>query len=44
MFFEDYEVLCRYWIEHPPVQLMVQAYLGIKPKGAEEPRGQPMLP
>ena len=32
MFLEDYEVLCRYWIEHPPLQLMVQAYLGIKPK------------
>ena len=43
MFLEDYEVLCRYWIEHPPVQLMVQPYLGIKPKSAE-PRGQPMLP
>jgi len=43
MFLEDYEVLCRYWIEHPPVQLMVQSYLGIKPKSVE-PRGQPMLP
>jgi hypothetical protein len=43
MFLEDYEVLCRYWIEHPPVQLMVQSYLGIKPKSAER-RGLPMLP
>ena len=43
MFLEDYEVLSRYWIEHPPVQLMVQSYLGVKPTKAE-PRGLPMLP
>jgi hypothetical protein len=43
MYLEDYEVLCRYWVEHPPVQLMVQAYLGIKPSKAKT-RGQPMLP
>lgn len=27
-----YEALCRYWESHPPVHLMVAAYLGIKPK------------
>ena len=43
MFLEDYDVLCRYWIEHPPLQLMVQAYLGIKPKSAE-PKGLQLLP
>ena len=43
MFLEDYELLCSYWIEHPPLQMMVQAYLGIKPGGAE-PKGMPMLP
>jgi hypothetical protein len=42
MYLEDYEVLCAYWVEHPPVQMMVQIYLGIKPKG--EPKGLPMLP
>ena len=43
MFLEDYDVLCRYWIEHPPIQVMVQAYLGIKPKWRGR-AGLPMLP
>ena len=42
MYLEDYDLLCRYWIDHPPLQLMVQIYLGIKP--AAETRGLPMLP
>ena len=44
MFLEDYDLLCRYWLDHPPLQMMVQAYLQIKPKSAAEPRGQPLLP
>lgn len=43
MFMDDYDLLCRYWLDHPPLQFMVQAYLGIKPKAAE-PKGLPMLP
>jgi hypothetical protein len=43
MFLEDYDLLCKYWIDHPPLQLMVQAYLQIKPKDAE-PKGMPLLP
>lgn len=28
--------LSGYWAEHPPLQAMVQAYLGIKPKSQKE--------
>lgn len=28
-----YQALWRYWRHHPPVHLMVAAYLGIKPEG-----------
>jgi hypothetical protein len=45
MFLEDYELLCAYWIEHPPLQMMVQAYLGIDTsKAPKQPQGQQMLP
>jgi hypothetical protein len=27
----EYYRLCRYWRAHPPLHLMVAAYLGIKP-------------
>lgn len=29
--------LQAYWADHPPLHLMVKAYLGIKPKEKEEP-------
>ena len=28
----DFEMLSAYWVDHPPVHLMVAGYLGIKPK------------
>jgi hypothetical protein len=31
----DYEELCAYWAEHPPVHLMVAAYLGV---GEDKPQ------
>lgn len=30
----DYEELCGYWSDHPPVHLLVAAYLGIKSSGS----------
>jgi hypothetical protein len=44
MFLEDYELLCAYWIEHPPLQMMVQLYLGFKSKSEQEPKGLQLLP
>jgi hypothetical protein len=44
MYLEDYDLLCRYWVEHPPLQMMVQAYLRIEPKKAAAPRGLQLLP
>lgn len=32
---QDVTDLSDYWADHPPVQWMVQAYLGIKPKEAQ---------
>lgn len=32
---QDVSELSDYWQDHPPVQWMVQAYLGIKPKEAQ---------
>ncbi len=41
MTLDDVLDLHDYWKEHPPVQWMVQAYLGIQP---EKPRtGPPMV-
>jgi len=28
----EYTAMHRYWSDHPPVHLMVAAYLGIKPR------------
>jgi hypothetical protein len=28
----EYAAMCRFWLDHPPVALMVAAYFGIKPK------------
>jgi hypothetical protein len=44
MYLEDYDLLAEYWSEHPPLQMMVQAYLGFKPKSEHEPKGIPLLP
>ena len=35
MTFPRYFALCRYWRKNPPLQKMVQAYLGIKDEGSE---------
>jgi hypothetical protein len=35
MTLQDVIDLHDYWIGHPPLQWMVQAYLGIKPKEAQ---------
>ena len=35
MTLQDVIDLHDYWQDHPPVQWMVQAYLGIKPKEAQ---------
>lgn len=43
MFLSDYDLLAEYWSEHPPLQMMVQAYLGFKPQ-RQEPKGMPLLP
>jgi hypothetical protein len=32
----EFEELCSYWTEHPPVHLMVAAYLGVGDKGNRE--------
>lgn len=39
----DYEELCGYWADHPPVHLSVAAYLGIgrRPGGATRPSSSP---
>ena len=31
------KALRRYWRKHPPVHLLVAAYLGYKPRGGEQP-------
>lgn len=30
----EYAAMWRHWSDHPPLQMMVAAYLGIKPKDA----------
>ncbi len=32
MTMSEFEMLSRYWADHPPVHLMVAGYLRIKPK------------
>lgn len=32
--------LCAYWRDHPPVHILVAAYLGIKPKSTASPPPQ----
>ncbi len=27
----EYAAMCRFWVDHPPLALMVAAYFGIKP-------------
>ncbi len=39
MEFPDYLRLARYWRRHPPVHLMVAAYLGVKPPKSPEQNG-----
>jgi hypothetical protein len=31
MFMEDVEDLMGYWVDHPPVHVLVAAYMGVKP-------------
>jgi len=35
--------LSDYWTDHPPLQVMVQSYLGIKPRNAAAPVDTTML-
>lgn len=35
---EDVDDLMTYWADHPPVHLMVAAYLGVKPKTQGPPQ------
>jgi hypothetical protein len=31
----EFTMLSKYWVDHPPVHLMVAGYLGIKPKAKQ---------
>jgi hypothetical protein len=43
MTLDDYRELCRYWADHPPAQMMIQSYLGIKPR-SKQPKGPALKP
>jgi hypothetical protein len=34
----DFEELTAYWVEHPPVHILVAAYLGLGPKNMSDYR------